>query len=90
MKRICIVVSGRVQGVFFRHYTNKRAAKLGLTGFVRNLSDGNVEVIAEGDESKLKELVKFCRKGPKSSYVEGIKIEYGKPNGEFNTFSIRY
>ena len=56
MKRIHVIISGRVQGVFFRYNTNKVANKLGLKGFVRNLSDGCVEVVAEGSEDKLKEL----------------------------------
>ncbi len=90
MKRIHLIISGRVQGIFFRHNTNKVANKLGLTGFVRNLPDGNVEVIAEGDEEKLKELIAFCKKGPEGAYVEDIKIEYGKPKKEFSAFSIKY
>ena len=56
MKRVHLVVSGRVQGVFYRHNTNIYANKLGVTGFVRNMSDGNVEVVAEGDDDKIKEL----------------------------------
>jgi|TARA_B100002003_G_scaffold195421_1_gene185246 acylphosphatase len=57
MKRLHLIISGRVQGVFFRHNTNKIANKLGLTGFVRNLGNRDVEVVAEGTEEKLKEPV---------------------------------
>jgi acylphosphatase len=90
MRRVHIIISGRVQGVFFRYSTNKVGNKLGLKGFVRNLSDGNVEVVAEGDEDKLKEMIEFCKKGPMGAHVENVKIEYGKATGEFDTFSIGY
>jgi len=90
MKRVHLMISGDVQGVFFRHNTNKVANKLGLTGFVRNLPGGNVEVVAEGDEDKLKELIEFCKKGPIGAHVENVKIEYEEPKNEFYTFSVRY
>lgn len=90
MKRIHLIVSGNVQGVFFRHHTNKVANKLGLTGFVRNMPDGNVEVIAEGNENILKELIEFCKKGPIGAHVENVEIIYEEPKNEFNTFSIKY
>jgi len=89
MKRIHLIISGSVQGVFYRHNTNQVANRLGLKGFVRNLPNGNVEVIAEGNEEKLNELIEFCKKGPESAHVDNIKIEYEKPTKEFNTFSIK-
>jgi len=87
-KRVHLVISGDVQGVFFRHHTNKEANKLGLTGFVRNLPNGNVEVIAEGKEQNLKELIKFCKKGSEGANVDKVQIEYQEAKNEFNTFSI--
>ena len=90
MKRIHIIVSGNVQGVFYRHNTNIVANKLGLKGFVRNLSNGDVEVVAEGKEEKLKELIEFCKEGPESAHVDNVKIKYEKSTEEFNTFSIKY
>ncbi|MBU0628631.1 MAG: acylphosphatase [Nanoarchaeota archaeon] len=90
MKRIHLIISGRVQGIYFRHYTNIEANKLGLKGFVRNLNNGNVEVIAEGSEEKLKELIKFCRKGPDAANVDNVIIDYEEPKQEFETFSIKY
>jgi len=90
MKRIQIIISGRVQGVWFRHNTNIAGNKLGLKGFVRNLPDGNVEVIAEGNEEKIQQMINFCKTGPEGSYVEDVKIKYEKPKSEFKTFSIRY
>lgn len=90
MKRVHLIISGNVQGVFFRHNTNRVANKLSLKGFVRNLPNENVEVIAEGNEDKLKELIEFCKKGPIGANVENVKIEYQEPKNEFNTFSIGY
>ena len=90
MKRIHLIISGRVQRVFFRHNTNTVANKLGLKGFVRNLYNGNVEVVAEGSEEKLKELLKFCREGPESAHVENVGIKYEETKREFKTFSIKY
>ena len=63
---------------------------LNLKGFVRNMPDGNVEVIAEGNENKLKELIEFCKKGPAGAHVENVEIVYEEPKNEFNAFSIRY
>ncbi|MEA2037804.1 MAG: acylphosphatase [Nanoarchaeota archaeon] len=90
MKRAHLIVSGRVQGVWFRDTTNKVASKLGLKGFVRNLPDGNVEVIAEGNEEKIKKLVKFCHDGPEHADVNNVDISYEDSKDEFTTFSIRF
>ncbi|MBW2989690.1 acylphosphatase [Candidatus Woesearchaeota archaeon] len=90
MKRIHLIISGKVQGVFFRHNASLTANRLGLKGFVRNLPDGNVEVVAEGSEERLKELIRFCREGPKGAYVDNVEIAYEDPKGEFKTFSVRY
>ena len=76
MKKIIINVYGLVQGVFFRYTTRKVARGLGLTGYVKNLNDGSVYIEAEGPEDKLKELLKFARKGPNSAKVESVKFEY--------------
>ncbi|MBW2974482.1 acylphosphatase [Candidatus Woesearchaeota archaeon] len=90
MKRVHLIISGRVQGVFFRHTTNITANRLGLKGFVRNLPDGNVEVVAEGSEERLKELVEFCRHGPEGAQVDNVETEYQEPKKGFETFSIRF
>ncbi len=90
MKRIHLIISGMVQGVWFRHNTNIAANKLGLKGFVRNLPNGNVEVIAEGDENKIKQLIEFCKQGPEGAHVKNIKIEYQETKNEFRTFSVKY
>ncbi|MGB9757755.1 MAG: acylphosphatase [Candidatus Bipolaricaulaceae bacterium] len=89
MKRVHIFVSGRVQGVFFRAHTRDLAQKLGLAGFVRNLPDGRVEVVAEGPEEKLQELIQFCHRGPPLAHVTGVEVHWEEPTGEFRSFSVR-
>jgi acylphosphatase len=89
MKRVHLFVSGRVQGVFFRAHTRDLAQKLGLSGFVRNLPDGRVEVVAEGPEEKLQELIEFCHRGPPLAYVTNVEIRWEEPTGEFRGFSVR-
>lgn len=89
MNRVHIFVSGRVQGVFFRAHTRDLAYRLGLAGFVRNLPDGRVEVVAEGPEEKLEELIQFCRYGPPLAHVTGVEIRWEEPTGEFSGFSVR-
>jgi len=90
MKRICMNISGYVQGVFFRENTKKKAKELGLKGYVKNLSDGSIEVVVEGDESNLKELINFCRNNPSGSRVKSIKVDYEEVKNEFKDFEIRY
>lgn len=69
-----ILVRGLVQGVAFRHHTKVRARELGLAGYVRNLSDGSVEVWAEGDPTAVAELVRWLHAGPPAARVEGIDV----------------
>lgn len=90
MKRVRIYIYGRVQGVLFRHYTNKKAINLGLKGYVRNIGDGSVEVVAEGDKEGIENLIKFCKKGPVNAIVKKIKIDYEEPKADFEEFGIRY
>lgn len=89
MKTIKITVKGRVQGVFFRHHTKEIAKKLDLSGYVKNLQNGDVEIVAKGSDGRLKELVEFCKKGPQLAKVGGIKIEYLDSKEEFYNFEIR-
>jgi acylphosphatase len=79
-----------VQGVFFRANAQREAARLGLSGIVRNTSDGGVEVVAEGEESTLHELVLWCHKGPPASRVESVKTDWQDATGEFSGFRITY
>jgi acylphosphatase len=75
MKRISILVSGKVQGVFYRASTEKTAKQIGVTGFVRNNSDGKVYIEAQGTEEQLNELVKWCKRGPERARVDEISTE---------------
>lgn len=86
-----MLISGRVQGVCFRAYTRDEARRLGLKGWVRNLPDGRVEVLAQGDPDTLKALESFCRQGPpyaRVTFVEVIEEPHAK--GEFSPFEITY
>ena len=90
MKRIHLIAHGQVQGVFYRDNTQKKASELGLKGFVRNLPDGTVEVVAEGSEDKLNELISFCKNNPGSSNVDKVNIKEEKATNEFRDFEVRY
>lgn len=87
-KRVRVLVSGRVQGVFFRAHTRTRARDLGLSGWVRNLPDGRVELIAEGDEAKVATLLAWVKRGPPAAQVEDVQAEWSAPRGE-KDFHIR-
>ena len=90
MARAHVFVSGRVQGVSFRWYTQRKAQELGLTGWVRNLWDGRVEVIFEGEEKAVRDAVAWCHSGPPSASVDDLEIKYETPSGEFNGFRVTY
>jgi acylphosphatase len=86
MKRFHIFVSGRVQGVFFRGNTVRIANNLGVTGWVRNLTDGRVEIVAQGSEEKLKEFIEWIKKGPDDAGVVDLVIKEEKLTSKFNAF----
>lgn len=88
MKQVHIVVSGSVQGVFYRANTRKKAKDLAIKGWVRNLRDGRVEITAEGKEKDLKNLIEWCKKGPKLAFVENIEVEWSDYTGKYEEFSI--
>jgi acylphosphatase len=83
-----IVVTGRVQGVFFRDATRRRAGELGVTGSARNRADGSVEVVAEGDAEAVDALVAFCREGPPAARVDSVDVTEIPPEGR-SGFTIR-
>lgn len=83
-----IFITGRVQGVGFRHFTRKNAEALGVTGWVKNLPDGRVEAVFQGDEEQIEELVERCKKGPVASYVQDIKIEKDSGDEDYDDFSV--
>ncbi len=88
--RIHLFISGRVQGVFFRAHTQEVAHQLGLVGWVKNLDDGRVEIVAEGEGADLQRLIDWCRHGPPGARVDDVEIFYEEPTHEFKSFEIRY
>jgi acylphosphatase len=88
-ERLHCFVSGRVQGVGFRYFVRGRANEIGLTGWVRNLYDGRVEVLAEGERATLQRLEAALRQGPPGSDVTNVDIEMGEGSGEFRDFAVR-
>jgi acylphosphatase len=88
--RLHAVVSGFVQGVSFRYYTQMKANELGVVGWVRNRPDGSVEVTAEGPHPALLRLEAFLRVGPPSAQVARLDSAWLDPSGEFTGFAVRY
>jgi len=84
-----IIVKGRVQGVYFRAYTQKQAIKHNLNGFVRNLANGDVEIVAEGDKADLQALVAWCHKGPLLARVSQVIATPHQSDEVFEGFEIR-
>jgi acylphosphatase len=86
--RAHVFVSGRVQGVYYRATTRERAREEGVDGWVKNLDDGRVEAVFEGDRSAVEAMVEWCHTGSPSARVEGVEAEYGDPTG-VEGFEIR-
>ena len=86
--RVHAFVSGRVQGVFFRQSTQLKAQRLDVKGWVRNLPDGRVEVVFEGEEPAVKSLVDYCRHGPSTAKVNDLEIRNENYVGEFSDFEM--
>lgn len=84
------VIRGRVQGVFFRAWTQETAVQLGLTGWVKNLPEGGVEVLAQGEQATLKNFLLKCSKGPPAAHVEEIAHEYEPIENVLANFDIRF
>jgi acylphosphatase len=83
-----VVVSGHVQGVFFRDQTRREAHRHGVAGWVRNCADGTVEAYFEGDSAAVEEVVRWCRQGPRHATVYDVRIEDAQPAG-LDRFTIR-
>lgn len=88
-QRAHIFVSGRVQGVFFRDSARKKARKLGLTGWVRNLSDGRVEAVFEGEKEAVDKMVDWAHRGPIFAKVDNFNLVLEDYRAEFADFQIR-
>lgn len=89
-KRLECIIYGRVHGVLYRDTASRKAKALGLYGFVENQADGTVLVVAEGEESILREFLAHLWKGSPFSKVESVHEEWGETSGEWNDFRIRY
>ncbi len=91
MRRVHILIKGLVQGVGFRAFVRRHAKRLGVFGYVRNLPDGfTVEVVAEGPDEAIEQLIDIVRRGPPGAVVEDVDVEYEEPRNEFTDFEIRY
>jgi acylphosphatase len=90
MKRVHLIVHGRVQGVYFRASARDRARQLGLSGWVRNCPDGSVEILAEGNKAHLEQFVVWCHGGPPGALVTDLDVEWQEASGEFRGFAVRY
>lgn len=88
-KRIRCVIRGDVQGVGLRWSARERARDLGLTGYIRNLPDGRVELIAEGPDPALEAMKTFCYRGSNGARVDAVEVEEEPARGEFREFEIR-
>ena len=88
--RAHVYISGRVQGVSFRWNTQYQAQQLGLTGWVKNLWDGRVEALFEGDEAAVRQAVAWCYTGERPARVDHVEVRYEQPTGEFGSFRITF
>lgn len=85
-----VKIKGRVQGVNFRYYAKKRAEQLGLVGWIKNTSKGEVECLAEGEKEALEKFLQWCRQGSKSARVREMEIHRFAPGEKFDSFDILY
>lgn len=89
LERVHVLVSGKVQGVYYRSAASEQASVLGATGWVRNMPSGQVELCAEGPRAVLEQLVAWCHLGPPAARVEEVRVEYGPATGEFTEFQVK-
>ena len=88
--QLFVLISGKVQGVGFRNFTQMNAKQLGINGYAKNLPNGKVEVVAEGDKAQLDALVALLKKGPRFARVDSLDVDERSFTGEYKTFGIRY
>ncbi len=89
MERLRAIVTGRVQGVYFRAYARREAQRLGLSGYALNRADGRVEVVAEGGRAALEQLLVWLRHGPPDARVDSVAPVWERATGEFAGFEAR-
>lgn len=83
-----LIVDGTVQGIFFKNFTKENADKLDLRGFVRDLEDGTLEVVVEGEKDNIARLIEILKKGPAHSQIRNINVEERKWSGDLKEFKI--
>lgn len=88
--RAHLMISGRVQGVFFRSYTEKAARERGIKGWVMNTRDGRVEAILEGEKEQVEDMIRWCHQGSPMANVYGVNVDWQDYTGEFQDFGVRY
>lgn len=88
LKQVQLFVRGRVQGVYFRAATQRESRRLGIMGWVKNRSDGSVEILAEGEEDQLKELIAWANRGPSAARVERVDVRWRSYSGDYFDFRI--
>jgi acylphosphatase len=87
-KSIGLIIKGRVQGVYYREAAVFKAKELGVKGFVRNLPDGTVECVIQGEEGLLEQMINFCKIGSKAARVDDVRISF-PPKQDFDSFQMR-
>jgi acylphosphatase len=87
--RAHVYVSGRVQGVFFRSETQDEAFRQNVTGWVKNLPDGRVEAVFEGEKENVEKMIEFCKRGPRGARVAKADVHWQGFTGEFGDFEIK-
>ncbi len=90
LKRLHVFYAGRVHGVGFRATAEEVASHLGVTGWVKNVRDGRVEAMVEGDEPLLLQFLEEIRTGPMRNFIQTVEVSWSEATGEFDDFSIRY
>ncbi len=88
--RAHVLISGRVQGVFFRAYTQRAAQERGISGWVMNSRDGRVEAVLEGEKEKVEDMIRWCHQGSPHSRITEVSVDWEEYSGEFRDFSVRY
>ncbi len=85
-----ILISGKVQGVYFRQNLKQIAKRHNVNGWVKNLENGKVEAVLEGEANDIKEVVEWCHVGPSGARVDNVDVRFEEYKGEFDSFTIRY
>jgi len=87
-RRASLLIRGKVQGVFFRESARREAERLGVTGWVRNLPEGEVEAVVEGERDAVEAFVQWCHRGPPQARVDGVAVKDAAPTGAFPFFTV--